>query len=71
MCIRDSPTDEWLILNVSWRSGRHTFNFGAKDMAPKLGYLLKGDEGTWTAGGVGLRAAGAGRVTVDTLMTSP
>jgi hypothetical protein len=65
------PTGQWLILNVTWERGVHTFNFGSAEMAPKHENQAQGREDTWARGGYGLRVTGPGTVTFDRLFTTP
>jgi hypothetical protein len=63
--------NNWLVLNVTWKGGRHQFNFGGVAMAPRREYAVAGEESTWSGGGYGLRVTGSGTATFDIVFTTP
>jgi len=61
----------WIVLNLTWERGEHTFNFGGVAMAPRPNNQVAGEESTWSTGGYGLRVTGPGTLTFDEIFTTP
>ncbi|MDP6947037.1 MAG: SUMF1/EgtB/PvdO family nonheme iron enzyme, partial [Myxococcota bacterium] len=58
------PAGRWITINVNWHEGRH-----ALELSNQL--LTKGEDTSWTDGGLGLRVSGTGTVSFDSVFTTP